>query len=117
LRVFCDVPGGGLEQVRSGGSCPVGARLAFAAGALAPLSHVALSVRGAGLGEAESFAVEGRPGHEAALDFTPLLERPGPVVIVAGFGDSAEAARAALEGSSPERAVLVRHAVQVERRP
>jgi hypothetical protein len=91
----------------------VGARLAFAAGALAPLTHVSLELQGPAGATRQDFPVEGRPGKETPLDLTPLLDTSGPVLIRAGFGDSADAARAALDGRGPEGAVVLRQRLEV----
>jgi len=111
LRVFCAVRQQPLRELEpSQGTCPPGAMLAFAVGARAPLSHVAVAVRGGGLqGSTEGpFAILGRPGAEQPLETTvPLPQTPGQVEVVAAFGDSPRAALGALrEEDTPGTVVL-----------
>ena len=120
LRVFCAVRQQPLRELKEAqASCPPGAMLAFAVGARAPLSHVAVSVRGNGLQNTEGpFAIGGRPGEEQPLETTvPLLVPPGQVEVVAAFGDSPRAALGALRGEVPPGAVVLHLPVRIEVAP
>jgi hypothetical protein len=121
LRVFCAVRQQPLRELEpSQGTCPPGAMLAFAAGARAPLSHVAMAVRGGGLkGSTEGpFALLGRPGAEQPLETTVSLPlAPGAVEVVAAFGNSPRAALEAVRGEVTPGAVVLHLPVRVEVAP
>ncbi|WP_257461420.1 hypothetical protein [Archangium lipolyticum] len=119
LRVFCAVRRQPLRELKREQACPPDAMLAFAVGASAPLSHVAVEVRGAGLQVSEGpFAVAGAPGAEQPLEATiPLLMFPGAAEVVAAFADSPRSALGALRGDGTPGAVVLRMPVRVEDSP
>jgi hypothetical protein len=119
LRVFCAERQQPLRELEPAQACPPGAQLAFAVGADAPLSHVAVGLRTRRLEAAEGpFAVTGRPGAEQPLETTLSLQVPtGEAEVLAAFADSPREALAALRGEPHRGAVVLRLPVRVEETP
>jgi hypothetical protein len=118
LRLFCVPEDAALREVKSTGTCPPGAALAFAAGVRPPLTHAVVVVRGAEGTRVEGpFEVRSPPGAEAALDVTPRLPASGDVEVTAIFAPSPQAALAAARGEPAEGATRVQHRVRVEAAP
>jgi hypothetical protein len=119
LRVFCAVRQQPLRELQREQACPPDSVLAFAVGASAPLSHVAVEVRGAGLQVTEGpYSVAGRPGAEQPLEATiALLMSPGTAEVTAAFADSPRSALGALRGEVIPGAVVLRMPVRVEDAP
>jgi len=116
LRIFCAAPGKTLRELSTGQTCPPGSRLAFAVGAEAPLSRVAVQLRGAGREALEgSIPITGRPGEEVPLEQTILLpETPGTVEVIATFSALPTAMPATQE---PTEVVVRRQFVRVQEAP
>jgi hypothetical protein len=119
LRVFCAVRQQPLRELEPSQACPPGAQLAFAVGADAPLSHVAVGLRTRSLQAIEGpFSVTGRPGAELPLETTLPLQVPaGEAEVIAAFADSPREALAALRGETQRGAVVLRLPVRVEETP
>jgi hypothetical protein len=119
VRVFCAERQRPLRELKEERACPPGAQLAFAVGMEAPLSHVAVAVRGAGQEVTEGpFAVRARPGAEQPLEVTiPLWMPAGETEVVAAFADSPRGALEALRGAVTPGAVVLRQQVRVEEAP
>lgn len=114
MRLFCVPDKAELREVRSEGTCPAGAALAFAAGARAPYTHVAVTLRtNKGVSVEGPFEVQATPGAESVLDLTPRMPVDGEVELTATFANSAAAALAAAKGEVVRDAVHVHHRVRV----
>jgi hypothetical protein len=117
LRMFCSTDLQGLRELRSGQACPTGGKLAFAAGASTGSAFAALQLSGPeGVRPLGLFPVSGRPGAEAPLDTTPLLDALGVVEVTAAFASTPDAALAALRGERVPGSVVMRQKVLVEGR-
>lgn len=119
LRVFCAAKQRPLRELEPSQACPPGAQLAFAVGADAPLSHVAVGLHTRSLQSIEGpFSVTGRPGAEQPLETTLPLQVPaGEVEVLAAFADSPREALAALRGETHQGAVVLRLPLRVEETP
>ncbi len=114
LRVFCGGHGSPLVEVRETTSCTVGQSLAFAVGAAASHSHVAVQVRGSATSDASvSAVVTAAPGAEEPVALTAELAREGTVEVIAAFAADAEQATAAARGERVTSALVLRRAVKV----
>ena len=126
LRIFCAAPGQALRELGPGHACPPGGRLAFAAEAESPFSHVAVRVSGAmmegsaGAPGIETFtaALSNRPSEENPLERTIGLQgTPGTAEIVAAFGPSSSVVLEAVQGRESEVVVVRRQVVKVDNVP
>jgi hypothetical protein len=117
LRMFCASPApGGVQELPPGGRC-TGHALAFAAGARAELTSVALQLRDAeGTRILGPFPVTGRPGAETPLEITPGLRGPGTLEVTAAFASSPEAALASVVGAPSPGVVILRQSAVSEPR-
>ncbi|QSQ11636.1 hypothetical protein [Myxococcus landrumensis] len=114
VRLFCVPDKTELREVRGEGTCPAGASLAFAAGARAPYTHVAVTIRTSqGVRVEGPFEVQASPGAETALDLTPRMPVNGEVRLTTTFANSAAAALAAAKGEAVRDAVQFHHRVRV----
>ncbi|WP_224368775.1 hypothetical protein [Hyalangium versicolor] len=117
LRLFCAAPEHSLRELAPGQACPPGARLAFAVGAEPPLSHVAIRILGREKKE-EAFPITGRPGKEAALEWTvPLPDTPGTVEVEATFTSTPEVGLHAPQAPRSDEAIVRRQLVRIEELP
>ncbi|WP_342378031.1 hypothetical protein NVS55_01730 [Myxococcus stipitatus] len=114
VRLFCAPEQAELREVRDDGLCPAGASLAFAAGALAPYTHVAVTLRTSeGVSVEGPFVVRAPPGAEAVLDLTPRMPATGEVELTTTFANSAASALAAAKGEAVSDTVRFNHRVRV----